>query len=74
MHGRYEDITNVDFMLTDHSHSASRPSDSYRKAALCVNDIQGDFRGMDAADDARFLGLLFDRIDIAIVEIMIIGI
>jgi len=29
---------------------------------------------MDAADDARFLGLLFDRIDIAIVEIMIIGI
>jgi hypothetical protein len=39
-----------------------------------VNDIQGDFRGMDAADDARFLGLLFDRIDIAIVEIMIIGI
>jgi hypothetical protein len=41
----------------------------YRSSS--VNGIQGDFHGMDAADDARFLGLLFDRIDIPIVVWMI---
>ena len=56
----------VDLILTEPSHSASRPGGLERRAALCVNGIQGDFRGMDAADDARFLGLLFGRIDRAI--------
>jgi hypothetical protein len=32
-----------------------------------MNSIQSDFSGMDAANDPRFLGLLFDRIDIPIV-------
>src|SRR6266487_4195994 len=67
MHGCYEDSTKMDFMLTELSQSASRPSDLGRGVALCVNGIQGDFRGMDAANDTRFPGLLFERIDRPIV-------
>ena len=52
MPGRNEDITKVVFMLTNHSHSASHPGNLERRAALCMNGIQGDFRGMDAADDS----------------------
>jgi hypothetical protein len=61
MPGRYEGITKVDCTLTEPSHLAHRPGDLERRAALCVNGIPADFGGMDAADDARLLGLLFDR-------------
>ena len=45
MHGHYEDITQVDFLLTYLSHSASRPDDPLKRDRLCMNGIQGDYVG-----------------------------
>jgi hypothetical protein len=44
--------------------SVRQSGTSYRSSF--VNGIPGDFGGMDAAEDARFPGLLFSRIDRAI--------